>query len=94
VLFILLWLLVASIAALVLLRRQNRLSRPAMIAWVGLDISLVGMILTPGIGWGDFDNNSAVRPISTLVFYAGVGVMIWAAVLWRRSRSQPRPDSS
>lgn len=89
-----LWLLASSIVVIAILRRQNRLSRPALIGFVGLDIALVGVILTPGIAWGDFDSDSAMRPISTLVFYVGVGVMIWAAVVWRRSRSQPRPDSS
>lgn len=90
VLFALLWLLASSIVALAVLHRQRRLSRPASIAWVGLDIALVGMILTPGIAWGDFTDESALGPISALVFYAGIGVLIAAAVSWRRAHSRGR----
>jgi len=91
----LLYLLVASVVVLVVLHRQNRLSRPALVAFIGLDVAMVGGLLTPGIAWGDSDTDSVWAPVGMLVFYAGVGVMIWAAVLWRRSRrSQPRPHSS
>jgi hypothetical protein len=94
VLLAMLWLLVASVVALATLHRQNRFGRPALVAFVGLDIAMVGALLTPGIAWGDSDTDSPWAPIGTLVFYVGVGVMIWAAVLWRRSRSPQRPDSN
>jgi hypothetical protein len=66
--------------------------RAGVIAYIGLEIALLSIILTPGITWGDFDDDSALVPISNLVFCLGVGVLIWAAVSWIRARSRARPD--
>jgi hypothetical protein len=80
--------LVLSVPAFVLLRRARPLSRAVELAYVGLVIAYLGVVLTPGIAWGDVDDDSALRPLSTLVFYIGIGVLIWAAVTWVRTRSR------
>ena len=85
-----LYALVASVALFAVLTRRGPLSRPTRVGCVGLWISFVGVMLTPGVAWGDFNDGSARELISVLAFYVGVGVMIWAAVLWRRERSQIR----
>ena len=77
-----------SVPAFVLLRRARPLSRAVELAYVGLFIAYLGIVVTPGIAWGDVDDDSALGPVSTLVFYIGIGVLIWAAVTWVRTRSR------
>ncbi len=61
-------------------------TRHGRVATVGLGVLVVGGFLTPGYFYGEFDENTTMRLVSNAVFYAGVGIVIWAAVLWRRSR--------
>jgi hypothetical protein len=82
--------LVASVPPFVLLRRQHALGRTGLIAYAGMEIVLIGLILSPGIAWGDADNDSAINPISTLIFFVGVGVLTWAAISWGRARARSR----
>jgi hypothetical protein len=84
-------LLGSSIPAFVIIKRQRAVSRSGMIAFAGMEIALVGLILTPGLAWGDTDDyDSAIGRISNIAFFLGVGLLIWAAVLWGRGRLRSR----
>jgi len=85
---VLLVVLVLSVPAFVHLRRARPLSRAVGLAYVGLFMAYLGIVLTPGVAWGDVDDDSALRPVSTLVFYIGIGLLILAAVTWLRTRSR------
>ena len=83
-----------SIPALVIIQQTRALSRAAVICFIGFEIGFLSLILTPGIAWGDTDDDSVMRPISNLVFVVGLGLMIWAAASWTRARSRARSDPS
>jgi hypothetical protein len=79
----------AAVWLVVVLRvmyRRLGSTRHGRIAVLGFGLAMVGGFLTPGVFYGEYAGRTVMDLVSTVIFWVGMGLLVWALVLWRRSR--------
>lgn len=62
--------------------------RRVLLPLVGAELVMIGYALTPGVGWGEPGEHQAINALSTMVWVAGVVVLILAAIRWLGPRQR------
>ena len=72
-------------------RGLNVRSATAALAIGGGELLLLGYLLTPGFAWGRDGEHSTFATVSTIVWLAGVVLLLISGARWLRSRRTSSP---
>lgn len=78
--------IVAPVPFFVSLYRRGRVSRTRVVVLLGLEVALLGIVLTPGITWGRTGDYGLVNTVGSVLFFGGLLVVLVTGVRWWRDR--------
>ena len=68
------------------LQRRLGSTRHGRIGVLGFAVAMVGGFVMPGVFYGEINDPAAMQAVSSVLFWTGIGLLIWAVVIWRRTR--------